>query len=416
MLNISERMKGYRADFMSALFRGMQGNGGLLELTASEDRSTSQGLASGFIVSQENGSHHIVRTSLIKAELQAIELAKCLFRASYANVQPQSGAQANAAVYQALLKPGDTILGMSTAQGGHLSNTPHPKMGAHTYRAAHYGLTPSGLVDYVHLEQLAQEHNPKLIVAGFSNYSRFLDFRKFREIADSVGARLLVDMSHVAGLVAAGLYPSPIEFAHVVTSSTQKSLRGPKGGLILFEELGLAAALDASVSRLHRHAPLNRMIAAKAQCFQAATSLRFQAHQKQVVTNARAMAQELVRQGMDVVTGGTDSHMLLLDLGARNLDAHEACNALLRVGIAVESGEHHRTPESPFASPFLQIATSAITHRGFTADSCTELAAVIAAVLRQPNDLKTVSNAAKSISSLSADYPKYPDYIGHALF
>ena len=416
MLSISEKIKGYSADFMSALFRGTHADGDLLELTASEDRSPSRGMPSGFIVSQENGSHHIARTSLVKAELQAIELAKALFHANYANVQPQSGAQANAAVYQALLRPGDTILGMSTAHGGHLSNTAHATFGSNVYNAAQYGLTKAGLVDYEQLEQLAQLHRPRLIVAGFSTYSRFLDFKKFREIADAVGARLLVDMSHVAGLVAAGLYPSPIEFADIVTTTTQKSLRGPKGGLILARDTNLAVALDCSVCQLHRNAPLNRMMAAKVDCFRDATSASFQAHQKQVVTNARAMAKELVRRGMEVVTGGTDSHMFLLDLSALNLSAHEANIALLRVGIAVEISDHQQTSESPFTSPHLRIAATAITNRGFTPDSCIQVAAVIQEVLFQPNDLKTVSTAAKSISTLCVDHPVYPNYVGHVLF
>jgi len=416
MLTISEKIKGYSSDFMSALFRGTRADGNLLELTASEDRSPRAGMYSGFIVSQENGSHHIARTSLIKAELQAIELAKSLFHARYANVQSQSGAQANAAVYQTLLRPGDTILGMSTALGGHLSNNAQAKVGGNVYNGVQYELTKTGLVDYELVEQLAWLHKPKLIVAGFSTYSRFLDFKRFRDIADAVGARLLVDMSDVAGLVAAGLYPSPIEFADIVTTTTQKSLRGPKGGLILSRDTSLSAALDCSVCLIHHNAPLNRMMAAKVNCFRDATSTGFHAHQKQVVTNARAMAKELVRRGMDVVTGGTDSHMFLLDLTAQNLNAHDASIALLQVGIAVESSEHHSTSESPFTSAQLRIATASITGRGFTAESCTQVAAVIHAVLCQPDDLKTVATASQTISALCADHPVYPSYIGHILF
>lgn len=416
MLSIGDKIKGYSADFMAALFRGARANGDLLELTASEDRSPNRGMSSDFIVSLESGSHHIARTSLVKAELKAIELAKALFRANYANVQPQSGAQANAAVYQALLGPGDTVLGMSTAHGGHLSNTAHAKVGSNVYKTAKYGLTSTGLVDYEQVEQLAHLHRPALIVAGFSSYSRFLDFKKFRQIADSVGARLLVDMSHVAGLVAARLYPNPLEFADIVTTTTQKSLRGPKGGLILSNDTNLAVAIDRSLCKLHKNAPLNRMVAAKVECFRDATSASFQAHQKQVVTNARAMAKELTRRNMEVVTGGTDSHMFLLDVSAQHFTSYEASVALLRVGLAVESSEFHHAQESPFAPPYLRIAATSITNRGFTPEACIKVAAIIQTVLFQPNDLKTVSTAASAISELCADHPVYPNYVGHMLF
>ncbi|MNC16673.1 Serine hydroxymethyltransferase 2 [compost metagenome] len=228
-----------------------------------------------------------------------------------------------------------------------------------------------------------------------------------------MGAFLLVDMSHIAGLVAAGLHPSPISFADIVTSTTQKSLRGPKGGLILSKDKGLEILLDHSVHELNRYATLNRLIAAKAQCFREAKTHRFQAYQKQVVANARAMADALVQQGIEVVTGGTDNHIFLIDLSKQNLTTLEASVALQHVGVAVENGEQALASESPFATSQLRITTSSITDRGFTPASCVRLASVISQVLLQPNDLKTVSTAAKAIGLLCADHPLYPSYIGY---
>ncbi|MNO58199.1 Serine hydroxymethyltransferase 2 [compost metagenome] len=413
MLSISEKIRGYGTDFISVLRGDNRAEGDMLELRASEDRTPSRSSLSAFLVSEENGSHRFARHSLARAEGQAIELVKDLFRAEYANVQPQSGAHANAAVYRALLRPGDTILGMSTTYGGHLPTTTKPSVGSSSYNAVEYGLCDNGLIDYDEMMRLAVVHRPKIIVAGFSTYSRFLDFQKLRDISDTVGAFLLVDMSHIAGLVAAGLHPSPISFADIVTSTTQKSLRGPKGGLILSKDKGLEILLDHSVRELNRYASLNHMIAAKAECFREAKTHRFQAYQKQVIANARAMTHALVQQGIEIVTGGTDNHIFLIDLRKQNLNTLEASVALQHVGVAVENGEQVQASESPFATSQLRITTSSITDRGFTPTSCARLASVISQVLLQPNDLKTISTAAKAIGLLCADHPLYPSYIGY---
>ena len=306
-------------------------------------------------------------------ERLAIERACLLFGADFANVQPHSGAQANAAVFMALLSPGDTLLGMSLAHGGHLTHGAAPNLSGKHYNAVQYGLDPAtGEIDYLEVERLAQEHQPKLIVAGFSAYSRVVDWQRFREIADSVGAWLMVDMAHVAGLVAAGCYPSPLPHAHVVTSTTHKTLRGPRGGLILSScgDEDLYRKLNSAVFPGQQGGPLMHVIAAKAAAFLEAMSPSFMRYQQQVVKNARAMANIFIARGYDVVSDGTDNHLFLVSLIRQGLTGKDADAALGRAHITVNKNTVPGDPQSPFVTSGLRIGTAAVTSRGFTLPEC----------------------------------------------
>ncbi|MCO3241426.1 serine hydroxymethyltransferase, partial [Pseudomonas aeruginosa] len=296
-----------------------------------------------------------------KVEQLAIDRARQLFGADYANVQPHSGSSANAAVYLALLNAGDTILGMSLAHGGHLTHGAKVSSSGKLYNAVQYGLdTATGLIDYDEVERLAVEHKPKMIVAGFSAYSKTLDFPRFRAIADKVGALLFVDMAHVAGLVAAGLYPNPIPFADVVTTTTHKTLRGPRGGLILAranEEI--EKKLNSAVFPGAQGGPLMHGIAAKAVCFKEALEPGFKDYQAQVIRNAKAMAEVFIARGYDVVSGGTDNHLMLISLVRQGLTGKEADAALGRVGITVNKNAVPNDPQSPFVTSGIRIGTPA---------------------------------------------------------
>ncbi len=302
-----------------------------------------------------------------QAEALAIERAKQLFGADYANVQPHSGSQANAAVYMALCQPGDTVLGMSLADGGHLTHGAKPNFSGKIYHAVQYGLDNStGEVDYQQVEALALEHKPKMIVAGFSAYSRVMDWQRFRDIADKVGAYLLVDMAHVAGLVAAGVYPSPVPVADVVTSTTHKTLRGPRGGIILArsnEEL--EKKFNSAVFPGGQGGPLMHVIAAKAVSFKEAMGEDFKVYQQQVVDNARAMAKTFIERGIDIVSGGTDNHLMLVNLIGRPYTGKDADAALGRANITVNKNAVPNDPRSPFVTSGLRVGTPAITTRGF---------------------------------------------------
>ncbi len=302
-----------------------------------------------------------------RAEELAIARAKALFGADYANVQPHSGSQANAAVYQALCQPGDVILGMSLADGGHLTHGAKPNFSGKTYHAVQYGLNAAtGEVDYDRVEQLARAHRPKLIVAGFSAYSRVMDWQRFRAIADAVGAWLMVDMAHVAGLVAAGCYPNPVPIADVVTSTTHKTLRGPRGGLILARaNPELEKKLDSAVFPGIQGGPLMHVIAAKAVCFKEAAGADYRAYQRQVLANARAMAATFVERGIRIVSGGTDNHLMLVDLIDKRYTGKDADEALGRAHITVNKNAVPGDPRSPFVTSGLRVGTPAITTRGF---------------------------------------------------
>ena len=317
-------------------------------------------------------------------EKLAIDRACDLFGADYANVQPHSGAQANAAAFMALVKPGDTILGMSLAHGGHLTHGAAPNFSGKHYHAVQYGLNPeTGEIDYDEVERLARSHKPKLIIAGFSAYARVVDWRRFRHIADEVGAWLMVDMAHVAGLVAAGLYPSPIPHAHVVTTTTHKTLRGPRGGLILSAhgDQDLYKKLNGAVFPGQQGGPLMHVIAAKAVAFKEAMSQEFVQYQQRVIDNARAMAKVFVARGYDVVSGGTDDHLFLVSLIRQGITGKDADAALGRAHITVNKNAVPNDPQSPFVTSGLRIGTPAVTSRGFEVKECEDLAGWICDIL-----------------------------------
>lgn len=353
-----------------------------------------------------------------EVETLAIERACQLFDADYANVQPHSGSQANAAVYMALCQPGDTVLGMSLADGGHLTHGAKVSFSGKIYNSVQYGLNPeTGEIDYEDVAAKALEHKPKMLVAGFSAYSRKVDWARMREIADSVGAWLFVDMAHVAGLVAAGLYPSPLPYADVVTTTTHKTLRGPRGGMILFKRRAgtdaqnLIKKLNSAVFPGTQGGPLMHVIAGKAVAFKEALSDEFKAYQSQVVENARAMAQVFIDRGYDVISGGTDNHLFLLSLIKQELTGKEADAALGRANITVNKNAVPNDPQSPFVTSGLRIGSPVVTTRGFGVDQCRALAGWIADILdclKQPEQLESkIAEVRAQVVGLCADYPAY---------
>ncbi|QDE40733.1 serine hydroxymethyltransferase [Luteibacter pinisoli] len=344
------------------------------------------------------------------AEKLAIERLKKLFGADYANVQPHSGSQANQAVYFALLQPGDTILGMSLAHGGHLTHGAKVNLSGKIFNAIQYGINPdTGLVDYDEIEKLAVEHKPKMIVAGFSAYSQVLDWARFRAIADKVGAYLFVDMAHVAGLVAAGVYPNPIEHAHVVTSTTHKTLRGPRGGFIIAKGLGeeLEKKLQSVVFPGIQGGPLMHVIAAKAVAFKEALEPSFTEYQKQVVANAKAMAKTLIARGYKVVSGGTENHLMLIDLIGRDATGKDAEAALGKAHITVNKNAVPNDPRSPFVTSGLRVGTPAITTRGYKEAETIDLANWICDVLDAPNDAAVIAAVREKVTAQCKQFPVY---------
>ena len=343
------------------------------------------------------------------AEQLAIERAKKLFGADYANVQPHSGSQANAAAYLALIQPGDTILGMSLDHGGHLTHGAKVNFSGKIFNAVQYGLDPAtGEIDYAQVERLAHEHRPKLIIAGFSAYSRVVDWARFRTIADAVGAYFLVDMAHVAGLVAAGVYPSPVPHADVVTSTTHKTLRGPRGGIILArgnEEI--AKKLNSLIFPGTQGGPLMHVIAAKAVAFLEALQPGFVDYQKQVVANARAMCAALQARGHRIVSGGTDNHLFLLDLISRSYTGKDADAALGRANITVNKNTVPNDPRSPFVTSGLRLGTPAVTTRGFGEAEVRQLSGWIADVLEDPADEAVIARTRAAVLELCRRYPVY---------
>ena len=344
-----------------------------------------------------------------QAEELAIKRACELFGADYANVQPHSGSQANSAVFLALLKPGDTVLGMSLDAGGHLTHGAKPNFSGKTYHAVQYGLNnETGLIDYDEVERLALEHKPKMVIAGFSAYSQKLDFARFREIADKVGAYLLVDMAHVAGLVAAGLYPNPVPFADVVTTTTHKTLRGPRGGLILAranEEI--EKKLNSAVFPGGQGGPLMHVIAAKAICFKEAMEAEFKTYQQQVIKNAQAMASVFIERGFDVVSGGTENHLFLLSLIKQDITGKDADAALGRAHITVNKNAVPNDPRSPFVTSGLRIGTPAVTTRGFGEAECRDLASWICDILDNMGDESVVDKVRSQVAEVCARLPVY---------
>ena len=343
------------------------------------------------------------------AEQLAIDRAKQLFKADYANVQPHSGSQANAAVYMALLEPGETVLGMSLAHGGHLTHGAKVNFSGRLYQAVQYGLDEAtGEIDYAQVERLALECRPKMIVAGFSAYSRVVDWARFRTIADQVGAYLFVDMAHVAGLVAAGVYPTPIPMADVVTTTTHKTLRGPRGGLILARSNPeIEKKLNSLVFPGTQGGPLMHVIAAKAVAFKEALEPEFVDYQKQVVANARAMAGVFVERGYDIVSGGTDNHLFLVSLIAKGLTGKAADAALGRAWITVNKNAVPNDPQSPFVTSGIRIGSPAITTRGFKERESRELTGWICDILDDLNNEAVIERVRGQVAELCARFPVY---------
>ena len=343
------------------------------------------------------------------AESLAIERAKELYGAAYANVQPHSGASANSAVYLALCSAGDSILGMSLDHGGHLTHGAKVNFSGKTYESFQYGLDPStGELDYQEVENLANEHNPKMIVAGFSAYSGIVDWERFRKIADSVNAYLLVDMAHVSGLVAAEEYPSPIPYADVVTTTTHKTLRGPRGGLILARENEeIHKKLNSAIFPGTQGGPLMHVIAAKAVCFKEALDPAFKDYQKQVKANAKQMAATFMERGINIVSNGTENHMFLVDLVEKGLTGKDADAALGESNITVNKNAVPNDPQSPFVTSGLRIGTPAATTRGFKEEEMTQVATWICDVLDDINNEQTKKEVKEKVIDLCSKFPVY---------
>ncbi len=343
------------------------------------------------------------------AESLAIERAKEIYGAAFANVQPHSGASANSAVYLALCDAGDTILGMSLDHGGHLTHGAKVNFSGKTYESFQYGLDPStGEINYEEVEKLAKENNPKMIVAGFSAYSGIVDWKRFREVADSVGAYLLVDMAHVSGLIAAGEYPSPVPFADVVTTTTHKTLRGPRGGLILAKENEeIHKKLNSAIFPGTQGGPLMHVIAAKAVCFKEALEPSFKEYQKQVKLNAKKMANTFMERGINIVSNGTENHMFLVDLIEKGLTGKEADDALGRANITVNKNTVPNDPQSPFVTSGLRIGTPASTTRGFKEAEMSEVASWICDILNEINNEEIISEVRDKVKALCSKFPVY---------
>ena len=416
MFDTSTTLASYDPDLAKAIAQESRRQEEHIELIASENYTSprvmeAQGsvltnkYAEGYPGKRYYGGCEFVDTS----ETLAIERAKELFGADYANVQPHSGSQANAAVYMALCEPGDTVLGMSLAEGGHLTHGSKVNFSGKLYNAVQYGLVAAtGEIDYEQVEALAKEHQPKMIVAGFSAYSRVVDWKRFREIADSVGAYLMVDMAHVAGLVATGHYPNPIPFADVVTTTTHKTLRGPRGGLIL------ARANDELTKRFNslvfpgtQGGPLEHVIAAKAVAFKEAMEPSFKDYQAQVCANAKIMAEVLAERGYPIISGGTDNHLMLVSLIDKGITGKAADAALGRANITVNKNAVPNDPQSPFVTSGLRLGTPAITTRGFGADETREITGWIADILDDLDNEETNARVRGQVLELCGRFPVY---------
>ncbi|WNB74199.1 serine hydroxymethyltransferase [Methylomonas koyamae] len=342
-------------------------------------------------------------------EQLAIDRAKELFGADYANVQAHSGSQANMAVFMSLIQPGDTILGLSLADGGHLTHGAKPNFSGKIYNAIQYGLNKdTGEIDYEQVEALALEHKPKLIIAGFSAYSRIWDWQRFRDIADKVGAYFVVDMAHVAGLVAAGLYPNPVPIADVVTSTTHKSLRGPRGGLILAKHNPeLEKKINSNIFPGIQGGPLMHVIAAKAVAFKEAMTPEFKTYQQQVIKNAQAMAEVFIKRGYDVVSGGTDNHLMLVSLIPKGITGKAADAALGRAHITVNKNAVPNDPQSPFVTSGIRVGTPAPTSRGFKEDEVRQVAHLMCDVMDNIEDESVIDAVREQVHLLCARFPVY---------
>ena len=414
MYTSADKIAGFDTELWSAMEGETQRQEDHIELIASENYASPRVLAAqGSVLTNKYaegypGKRYYGGCEFVDiAEQLAIDRAKKLFNAEYANVQPHSGSQANFAVYTALLKPGDTILGMSLADGGHLTHGASVNSSGKIYRAVTYGLDPSTeAIDYEQVERLAREHRPKLIVAGASAYALAIDWQRFRSIADSVGALVMADIAHPAGLIAAGLYPSPVGIADVVTSTTHKTLRGPRGGLILAGEQ-FAKALNSSIFPGNQGGPLMHVIAAKAVGFQEALAPGFKSYQQQVISNAQTMARKLNERGLRIVSGRTDCHLFLVDLRAKDITGKEAEDALGRAHMTVNKNAIPNDPQKPTVTSGIRLGSPAITTRGFGEAETAELANLIADVLEAPRDGKVIERVATAAKALCAKFPVY---------
>ncbi|MEM1436041.1 MAG: serine hydroxymethyltransferase [Pseudomonadota bacterium] len=412
----NEKIAGFDPEVAAAIAAEEQRQEDHVELIASENYASPRVLeAQGGVMTNKYaegypGKRYYGGCEYVdQVEVLAIERVKQLFGADYANVQPHSGSQANAAAFLALLKPGDTILGMSLADGGHLTHGAAPNFSGKTYNAVQYGINPeTGLVDYDTVAELAQQHRPKMIIAGFSAYSRVLDWAKFREIADSVDAYFLVDMAHIAGLVAGGVYPNPVPHADVVTSTTHKTLCGPRGGIILARENeDIAKKLNSALFPGTQGGPLMHVIAAKAVCFKEALEPDFASYQRQTLANARVMAKCFQNRGFDVVSGGTDNHLFLLDLINKNITGKAADAALGRANITVNKNAVPNDPRSPFVTSGLRIGSPAVTRRGFKETECETLTGWMCDVLDDIENDNMVLSVKQKVVELCRQFPVY---------
>ena len=417
MFAMTDRIAGFDDELKAAMDAEYVRQESHIELIASENYASPRVLeAQGSVLTNKyaegypgkryyGGCEHVD-----VVEQLAIDRAKELFSADYVNVQPHSGSQANAAVYMALLEPHDTVLGMSLAHGGHLTHGAKVNFSGKIYNPVQYGIVlETGEIDYDQVEALAREHKPKMIVAGFSAYSRVIDWQRFRDIADAVGAYLFVDMAHVAGLVAAGLYPNPMPFADVVTTTTHKTLRGPRGGLILARSNPeLEKKFNAMVFPGTQGGPLMHIIAAKAVAFKEALQPEFKLYQEQVLKNARTMAAEFVARGYNIVSGGTDDHLFLVDLVAKGITGKAADAALGAAHITVNKNAVPNDPQSPFVTSGIRIGTPAITTRGFKEAEAKELTHWICDVLDNIDDASVIAAVREKASALCARFPVYP--------
>ena len=416
MFKSNQSIKDFDPDLWGAISSEVQRQEDHIELIASENYTSKRVLeAQGSVLTNKyaegypgkryyGGCEHVD-----VAESLAIERAKELYGAAYANVQPHSGASANSAVYLALCDAGDVVLGMSLDHGGHLTHGAKVNFSGKTYQSYQYGLdATTGELDYKEVKSLAKEHKPKMIIAGFSAYSGIVDWAKFREIADEVGAYLLVDMAHVSGLVAAGLYPTPIPFADVVTTTTHKTLRGPRGGLILAKENEeIHKKLNSAIFPGTQGGPLMHVIAAKAVCFKEALEPEFKDYQAQVKLNAKTMAQTFMDRGINIVSNGTENHMFLVDLISKGITGKEADAALGRANITVNKNAVPNDPQSPFVTSGLRIGTPAATTRGFKEAEVAEVASWICDIIENIGDDKIIDDVKEKVKILCSKFPVY---------
>ncbi|MBF6025919.1 serine hydroxymethyltransferase [Lysobacter niastensis] len=416
MFPSSARIAGYDDELAQAIAHEARRQEDHVELIASENYASPRVMeAQGSVLTNKYaegypGKRYYGGCEYVDiAEELAIDRLKKLFDADYANVQPHSGSQANQAVYFALLNPGDTILGMSLAHGGHLTHGAKVNISGKLLNAVQYGVNDQGLIDYDEVERLAVEHKPKMVVAGFSAYSQKIDWARFRAIADKVGAYLFVDMAHVAGLVAAGVYPNPLPHAHVVTSTTHKTLRGPRGGIIVAKGASedLVKKLQSIVFPGIQGGPLMHVIAAKAVAFKEALDPEFTTYQQQVVKNAQAMAKTIIARGYKIVSGGTENHLMLVDMIGKGITGKDAEAALGKAHITVNKNAVPNDPQKPFVTSGLRIGTPAVTTRGYQEADCIELANWMCDVLDAPNDDKVIEAVRAKVTAQCKKYPVY---------